>query len=67
MRNSFLWVCNATGVHEAMDALNGDAAISDVSGGAAATSGAFALEGPSEADRLPRVLGDVNVVPFHHF
>ena len=45
-------VCDATGVHEAMDALDGDAAIADVSSGTSAASGALALEGPSEADRL---------------
>ena len=50
-----------------MDALDGGAAIVDMGIGASATSGALALECPSEADRLSSMLGDVNVVSFHHF
>ena len=50
-----------------MDSLDGNTSIADMGGSTSAASGALALEGPSKAHRLSRVLGDVAVVSFHHF
>ena len=62
---SFLGVCNTTGIQHRVEGLDGAASVADMLSLATTSGGALSLKGPGEADLLVSVLGDGDVMSLH--